>query len=210
MFWKKNKDKQNTLEQYEDLLKNGGAAYDRIASLFDAGTFVELGRFIKKTTTPFDDAPGGEFEGVVTGYGAVDGKLVFSFVQDFSRMKGAVSEAHAKKIVALYEAAVKAGAPVIGVFDSAGAKVLEGVSVLSGYGAMLKAAASASGVIPQIAVIAGVCSGSTAAVASLADVVIAAEDKGKFFTTAPGPTLKTNGTSLPDVISVAKTEGSIN
>ena len=142
--------KQNTLEQYEDLLNGGGAAYDRIASLFDAGTFVELGRFVKKRTTEFDDGQGNEFEGVVTGYGAIDGKLVFSFVQDFSRMKGAMSEAHAQKIVSVYEAAMKVGAPVIGVFDSAGAKILEGVGALSGYGAVMKAAVAASGVILRL------------------------------------------------------------
>lgn len=177
--------KQSTLEQYEDLLNGGGTAYDRIASLFDAGTFVELGRFVKKRTTEFDDGQGNEFEGVVTGYGAIDGKLVFSFVQDFSRMKGAMSEAHAQKIVSVYEAAMKVGAPIIGVFDSAGAKILEGVGALSGYGAVMKAATEASGVIPQIAVVAGICSGSSAIIASLADVVIASADGGKFYVGAP-------------------------
>lgn len=177
--------KQSTLEQYEELLAGGGAAYTRITSLFDAGTFVELGRFVKKASTRFDDEAGNEFEGVVTGYGAIDGKLAFAYVQDFSRMKGAMSEAHAKKIVAVYEAALKSGAPVIGVFDSAGAKVLEGVSVLSGYGAVMKAAATASGVIPQISIISGTCSGSAATVASLADIVIGAKDSGKFYINSP-------------------------
>ena len=174
--------KQNTLEQYEDLLAGGGTAYDRVASLFDAGTFVELGRFVKKATTEFDDAPGNEFEGVVTGYGAIDGKLVFAFVQDFSRMKGAMSEAHAKKIVAVYDAAMKSGAPVIGVFDSAGAKVLEGVAALSGYGSIMKASAQASGVIPQMAIVAGTCSGSMATVASMFDVVIGTKEASLYIT----------------------------
>ncbi|MBQ9467863.1 MAG: carboxyl transferase [Clostridia bacterium] len=200
--------KQSTLEHYEDLLNGGGAAYDRISSLFDAGTFVELGRFVKKTTTGYDEAPGNEFEGVVTGYGAVDGKLVFSFVQDLSRMKGAMSEAHAKKIVSLYDAAIKAGAPVIGVYDSAGAKVLEGVSVLSGYGSVMKACASASGVIPQIAVIAGTCSGSLAAIAEMADVVIASADSKLYVT--PPVSLKAQGDKDGGSVREAARSGAVS
>ena len=200
--------KQNALEQYEDLLNGGGAAYERIASLFDAGTFVELGRFVKKSTTSFDSEPGNEFEGVVTGYGAIDGKLVFSFVQDSSRMKGAMSEAHAKKIVSLYEAAIRSGAPVIGVFDSAGAKVLEGVSALSGYGSIMKSCAAASGVIPQIAVIAGVCSGSLAAIAEMADIVIASEDEGKLYTCAPNA-LEARGFKSAGSVKAAAENGGV-
>lgn len=177
--------KQNTLEQYEDLLANGNAAKQQITSLFDAGTFVELGRFIKKATTEFDECEGNEFEGVITGYGAVNGKLVFAFVQDFSRMKGAMSAAHAKKIVAVYDAAVKSGAPIIGVFNSAGAKLLEGIDVLSGYGSVMKAAANASGVVPQIAIVSGICSGSSATIASMADIVIGATDNGRFYINSP-------------------------
>ena len=178
-------EKQNALERYEELLASGGAAYDRLNRLFDPGTFVELGRFVKRSTTSFDKDPGTEFEGVVTGYGAVDGKLVFAYAQDFSRMKGAMSEAHAKKIVAVYDAALKSGAPVVGIFDSAGAKVLEGVSVLTGYGSVMNAAAKASGVVPQIAVVSGPCSGSSAVIAEIADVVIGAEDHGKLYINSP-------------------------
>ena len=200
--------KQNTLEQYEDLLAGGGTAYDRVACLFDAGTFVELGRFVKKATTEFDDVPGNEFEGVVTGYGAIDGKLVFAFVQDFSRMKGAMSEAHAKKIVSVYEAAMKSGAPVIGVFNSAGAKVLEGVSALSGYGAIMKASATASGVVPQIAVIAGTCSGSLATIASMADVTIAAKD-ASFYINSPFA-LKAQGEEKAGSAAYAAENGAVS
>ncbi len=200
--------KQNTLEQYESLLASS-SAYQRLDHLFDAGTFVELGRFVKKSTTEFDEEAGNEFEGVVTGYGAIDGKLVFAYVQDFSRMKGAMSEAHAKKIVAVYEAAMKSGAPVIGVFDSAGAKILEGVSVLSGYGAVMKAVASASGVIPQIAVIAGTCSGSMATVASMMDVTIAASETGKFYVTSPFA-LSAKGDKKAGTIEEAAASGAIS
>ncbi|MBQ8399326.1 MAG: carboxyl transferase [Clostridia bacterium] len=200
--------KQNTLEQYEELLAGGGTAYDRVANLFDAGTFVELGRFVKKATTEFDNEPGNEFEGVVTGYGAIDGKLVFAFVQDFSRMKGAMSEAHAKKIVAVYDSAMKSGAPVIGVFDSAGAKVLEGVAALSGYGSIMKAAAQASGVIPQIAVIAGTCSGSLATIASMSDVVIGAKS-GSLYINSPFAQ-KAKGEEKAGTIEYAAENGAVS
>ena len=200
---------KNSLSQLETLLAAGGSAYRRLELLFDAGTFVELGRFVKKATTPYDGGPGGEFEGVVTGYGAVDGKLVFAFSQDLSRMKGAMSEAHAKKIVAVYEAAMRSGAPVVGIFDSAGAKVLEGVSVLSGYGMIMKASASASGVVPQIAVIAGPCTGSAAAVASMADVVIGDAEKGKFYMNSPYA-LSKKGAADPGSIKEAAKNGEIS
>ena len=156
----------------------------RVASLFDEGTFVEIGKYAKASATEFSGASG-EFEGVVTGYGAIDGRLVFAFVQDFSRMKGAVGEMHAKKIAALYELAIKNSAPVIGVFDSAGAYVLEGVSALAGYGKIMKCVAKASGIIPQIAVVAGVCSGSLATIASMFDFVVASEKNGEFYVNPP-------------------------
>ena len=178
--------KQNTLEQYEDLLAGGGTAYDRVASLFDAGTFVELGRFVKKATTEFDDAPGNEFEGVVTGYGAIDGKLVFAFVQDFSRMKGAMSEAHAKKIVAVYDAAMKSG----------------------GYGSIMKASAQASGVIPQIAIVAGTCSGSMATVASMFDVVIGTKDASLYITSPFA--LKAKGVENAGSMAYAAENGAVS
>ena len=195
---------KNSLSQLESLLAAGGNAYRRLELLFDAGTFVELGRFVKKATTPYDGEPGGDFEGVVTGYGAVDGKLVFAWSQDLSRMKGAMSEAHAKKIVAVYDAAMKSGAPVVGIFDSAGAKVLEGVSVLSAYGSMMKASAAASGVVPQIAVIAGPCSGSAAAFASMADIVIGAKEAGKFYVNSPFALSKKGAVNAGSIEEAAK------
>jgi acetyl-CoA carboxylase carboxyltransferase component len=203
-----NKIKQETLSAYKALLENKGTAYDRLACLFDEGTFVETGRFIKRTTTEFDEAAGNEFEGVVTGYGAVEGRLVFAYAEDYSRMKGAMSEAHAKKIVSVYESALKSGAPVVGILDSVGAKVLEGVGVLAGYGAIMKAAAKASGIIPQIAIVAGNCTGSLATVASLADIVIAAEN-GKYFVNSP-ISLKADGMENAGAIMAASESGAIS
>ena len=102
----------------------------KIAALFDAGTFVETGAFMKR---------GDELTGVVCGYGAVNGKLVYAFAQDSDRKKGAIDALQAEKIAMLYSMALKNGAPVVGMFDSVGATVTDGASVLSAYGKLLKA-----------------------------------------------------------------------
>ena len=155
----------------------------RITALFDEGTFVETGAFIKRRPTEFDSGAveNDDFEGVITGYGSVGGRLVYAFSEDFYRAKGAVGEAHAKKICALYDMAIKNGAPVIGIFDSCGAYVLEGVSALSGYGKIMSAVSAASGVIPQIAVVAGACVGMSAAIAAMFDVAVAVADKTEYY-----------------------------
>ena len=106
-------------------------ARERLALLFDAGTFAEVGAYSHRIAAEFGDGAKDELEGVVTGYGAIDGRLVFAFAQDFSRMKGAVGAMHAKKICSLYDLAIKNGAPVIGIFDSAGAYIMEGVEALA-------------------------------------------------------------------------------
>ena len=167
-------------------MNDNSVAQKLISGLYDAGTFAQLGAYMKKNTTKADEGDkASDFEGVITGYGAVDGRLVFAFVQDFSRMKGAVGEMHAKKIAALYELAIKNSAPVIGVFDSAGAYVLEGVAALSGYGKIMNSVAKANGIIPQIAVIAGVCAGTMATIASMFDFVIASKQNGEFYVNPP-------------------------
>ncbi len=151
------------------------SAKRHITALFDEGTFAETGAFAHSIAAELGGSEC-ELEGVVTGYGAIDGRLVFAFAQDFSRMKGALGEMHAKKICDLYELAIKNGAPIIGIFDSAGAYVLEGVSALAGYGKIMRKVSDASGVIPQIAVIAGNCGGACATVASMFDILIGAKD----------------------------------
>ena len=159
-------------------------AKERIASLFDEGTFAETGAYAHRVAAEIGGTEG-ELEGVVCGYGAIDGRLVFAFAQDFSRMKGAVGSMQAKKICDLYDLAIKNAAPVIGIFDSAGAYVLEGVEALAGYGRIMKKVASASGLIPQIAVVAGVCGGAMATVASMFDFVVGAEKEGSFYVNPP-------------------------
>ncbi|MBQ2734383.1 MAG: hypothetical protein IJF33_00975 [Clostridia bacterium] len=159
----------------------------KIAALFDAGTFVETGAYIKRAD--------GDLTGVVSGYGAVGGKLVFAFAQDSDRQKGAFDALQAEKIVELYRMAMKNGAPVVGFFDSVGAFVYEGSAVMSAYGKVLKAVSDASGVIPQIAVINGVCSGMAATVAAMFDIVVTVKEQSKLFVNAPFITGKEVGST---------------
>ena len=156
-----------------------GTSKAKLESIFDAGTFVELGAYTKRQDSAAD------FEGVLCGYGAVSGKLAFAFVQDSGRTKGAFGERHAKKIANMYALAVKNGAPVIGVFDSAGAVVYDGAAALAAYGKFMKCVSDASGIIPQIAVVDGVCAGSSAVVASMFDFTVTIKDKSKLYVNSP-------------------------
>ena len=156
-----------------------GQSKTKLESIFDAGTFVELGAYTKRNGSESD------FEGVLCGYGAVNGELAFAFVQDSGRTKGAFGERHAKKIANLYALAVKNGAPVIGVFDSAGAVIYDGAAALAAYGKFMKCVSDASGVIPQIAIIDGVCGGASAVVASMFDLTITVKDTSKLYVNSP-------------------------
>ena len=158
--------------------KTYGLSKQRLEAIFDEGTFVELGAYTKRPETE-------ELESVVCGYGAVLGKLAFAFIQDSGRTKGAFGERHAKKIAAMYSLAVKNGAPVIGVFDSAGAVVYDGASALAAYGKLMKNISDASGIIPQIAIVDGVCGGSSAVAAAMFDFVVTVKDKSKLFVNPP-------------------------
>ncbi len=155
--------------------KTYGLSKAKLESVFDSGTFVELGAYTKRTDSETD------LETVVCGYGAVNGKLAFAFVQDSGRTKGAFGERHAKKINALYSLAIKNGAPVIGVFDSAGAVIYDGASALAAYGSLMKNISNASGIIPQIAVIDGVCGGASAVAASMFDFVVTVHGQSELF-----------------------------
>lgn len=144
----------------------------RMDVIFDEGTFAEVGAFI---------GDGEEFCPVVTGYGAVDGMLVFAFSQDYSRLHGAMGKAHAKKIYKIIDMAIEANAPVIGVFDSAGAKIDEGSDALNACGEVISSLAFSKGMIPTVAVVAGPCGGAGAVAASLCDVIIVAEKTGSLY-----------------------------
>ena len=155
--------------------KNLTVGYQKTASLFDAGSFVEIGAFIKRSG---DDKA---YDGVVCGYGSISGKLAFAFVQDSDRTKGAFDEAGARKIEMLYDMAIKNGAPVIGVFDSAGAAVLDGSATLSAYGRFISCVSRASGIIPQIAVFDGICTGMALTVANMFDLTVKVADKAELY-----------------------------
>ena len=138
-----------------------------VTALFDAGTFVEMGAFVRRRG---EDQP---YDAVITGYGSVNGKLAFAFVQDSDRKAGALDEIGADKIQKLYAQALRVGAPVIGVFDSAGAVVYDGASALSAYGRVMALCSEASGVIPQIALVSGSCTGMAASIAAMFDLTVA-------------------------------------
>lgn len=144
----------------------------RMDVIFDEGTFAEVGAFI---------GDGEEFCPVVTGYGAVDGMLVFAFSQDYSRLHGAMGKAHAKKICKIIDMAIEANAPVIGVFDSAGTKIDEGSDALNACGEVISALSFCKDVIPTVAVVSGPCGGSGAVAASLCDVIVVAEKTGSLY-----------------------------
>ncbi|MBQ7152487.1 MAG: hypothetical protein IJR83_00935 [Clostridia bacterium] len=158
--------------------KNSTVGAQRLSALFDAGTFVEIGAYLKR---PGSD----EREAVVCGYGAVNGKLVFAFSQDSDRIHGAVDEFHAKKIEETYEKAIRNGAPVIGLFDSKGAVVYDGASALSSYSTLLGCVSRASGKIVQIAIVTGVCPGLCAGCVSMFDFVLTVAGKSEIYVNSP-------------------------
>lgn len=169
-----------------DAVSNGTdlSARGRLEALFDKGTFSEIGTYVRRRAGEFDSDAKDGFEGVICGWGAVGGRLVYAFSQDISRTSGSLSEAHAKKICELYRLATENGAPVIGIFDSAGAYLPEGVRALAGYGKIMKAVSAASGVIPQIAVASGYAAGASAVICGMFDLVITTE-KGSVSVNAP-------------------------
>lgn len=161
-------------------------ARERIAMLLDEGSFVELNPFVKHRMTAFgmdqEEAPG---EGVVTGYGKIDGRLVYLFAQDFTVFGGALGEMHAMKIARVMDLAAQNGAPIIGLNDSGGARIQEGVVSLDGYGQVFYRNAIYSGVIPQISVILGPCAGGAVYSPALTDFVFMVEQTSQMFITGP-------------------------
>lgn len=161
-------------------------ARERMTLLFDEDTFVELDIFVKHRCTNFGmqkvEAPG---EGVITGYGYVEGRLVYAYAQDFTVIGGSLGEMHAAKIVKVMNNALKVGAPVVGLNDSGGARIQEGVDALSGYGQIFFANTQASGVIPQITAVMGPCAGGAVYSPALTDFVFMVDKTAKMFITGP-------------------------
>lgn len=161
-------------------------ARERINLLLDEGSFIEIDAFVKHRCTNFGmektEAPA---DGVVTGYGTIDGRLVFVYAQDFTVLGGSLGEMHANKIVKVQQMALKMGAPIIGINDSGGARIQEGVDALSGYGKIFYNNTKASGVIPQISVILGPCAGGAVYSPALTDFIFMVEGISRMFITGP-------------------------
>ena len=175
----------------------------RITSLLDANSFVEIGQSVTARSTDFNmtekKAPS---DGVITGYGVIDGNLVYVYSQDASVLNGTVGEMHAKKISALYDLAIKTGAPVIGLVDCAGMRLQEATDALEAFGGIYFKQTMASGVIPQITAVFGTCGGGMAVVPALTDFTFIEAKKGKMFVNSPNA-LDGNYTEKCDTASAA-------
>ncbi len=162
------------------------SARQRIEALVDANSFVEIGGLVTKRNTDFNmQEKAVPADGVVTGYGVIDAELVYVYSQDVTALNGSIGEMHAKKIVRLYEMAMKAGAPVVGLIDCAGVRVQEAVDALAGFGELYLSKVKASGVIPQISAILGSCGGGVAISSLLSDFTLMDSQNGKLFVNSP-------------------------
>ena len=162
-------DFMNKIQYLKELREKSSelTSYKRVNSLFDIGSFVEIDSFCKKQDN---------FTGVVCGFGTIDGIQAYCFAQDPNIDGGAMSLAQANKIKKIYELALKNGLPIIGIFDSKGAHIDEGIDSMNAFAKLINCANSLSGVVPQIAVVLGVCTGNNAVLASMSDITIMAKD----------------------------------
>ena len=161
-------------------------ARERIELLLDNGSFEEFDMFVEHRSTDFgmseSKIPG---DGVVTGWGTINGRTVFVFSKDFTVFGGSLSETHAQKITKIQDMALKARAPIVGLFDAGGARIQEGVAALGGYGEVFRRNVIASGVIPQISVIMGPCAGGDVYSPAMTDFIFMVRDTSYMFVTGP-------------------------
>jgi methylmalonyl-CoA decarboxylase subunit alpha len=159
---------------------------ERVHALLDENSFVEIGAFVTQRATNFN-LEGKELpaDGVVTGYGTIEGRLVYVYSQDATILGGAIGEMHAKKIVTLYDLALKMGAPIIGLLDSAGLRLQEATDALDAFGQIYVKQANVSGVIPQITAILGNCGGGTSIMTSLSDFTFMTKKNSKLYVNSP-------------------------
>lgn len=220
------REKQEEFQKLKKSLREGGGqkaverqhangkktARERLESLFDSGSFIETGLFVKHRCGNFGmekkESPG---EGVVTGYGTINGRLAYAAAQDFTVIGGSLGEMHADKIVKTQEAALKAGAPMICINDSGGARIQEGVDALAGYGRIFYNNTQASGVIPQISVIMGPCAGGAVYSPALTDFIFMVEKTSQMFITGPQVIAAVTGEQVTaDALGGAQTHNSIS
>ena len=195
-----NRDQIDRLRTLRDQAKLGGGeqrieqqhergkltARERLALLLDPGSFVEFDAFVTHRATDFGlDQQRYLGDGVVTGHGSIDGRTVFVFSQDFTVFGGSLSEAHAEKICKIMDLAMKVGAPIVGLNDSGGARIQEGVVSLGGYADIFLRNTLASGVVPQISLIMGPCAGGAVYSPAITDVTIMVEGTSYMFVTGP-------------------------
>lgn len=179
------------------------SARARINALLDENSFVEIGGLVTARNTDFNmnckEVPS---DGVITGYGVIDGNLVYVYSQDASVLNGTIGEMHAKKIAKMYEMAMQMGAPVIGLLDCAGLRLQEATDALNGFGEIYKMQAMASGVVPQIAAVFGNCGGGLALVPAMADFAFMEEKDAKLFINSPNA-IENNSKEKCDTSSAA-------
>ncbi len=205
------RDKQKKLKDIKEKIKLGGGkkriekqhnkgkktARERINYLLDDGSFNELNIFTANRSTELGmdekEVPG---EGVVVGYGTIDQRLVYIFSQDFTVMGGSLGEAHAQKISTIMDMALKTGAPIIGLNDSGGARIHEGVDALNGYGEIFYRNTIASGVVPQISAILGPCAGGAVYSPAITDFIFMTDQTSRMFITGPGVIKTVTGEEL--------------
>lgn len=160
-------------------------ARQRINALLDESSFVEIGGLVTARATDFNMKPAEAVsDGVITGYGVIDGKPVYVYSQDSSVLGGTIGEMHARKIVRLYDLALKTGAPVVGILDCAGVRLQEGVDAMQALGSIYAKMSEASGVIPQVTVVCGSCGGGEAVLTQLSDFTFMT-DRAKLFVNSP-------------------------
>jgi len=161
-------------------------ARERIADLFDPDTFVEIDKFVVHRSTNFGMEKNKVLgDGVVTGYGKIDGRIMYVFAQDFTVLGGSLSRANADKVVKIMDLAMKMGAPVIGLNDSGGARIQEGVESLAGYADIFYRNVRSSGVIPQISAVLGPCAGGAVYSPAITDFIMMVKDTSFMFVTGP-------------------------
>ena len=187
-------------------------ARDRIAALLDEGSFVEIDEFVTHRCVNFGlEEKVFEGDGVVTGYGTIDGRIVYVYSQDFTVLGGSLGEMHAKKICKVMDMALQNGVPVVGINDSGGARIQEAVDALSGYGNIFFRNVKASGVVPQISVIAGPCAGGAVYSPALTDFTLMVDKVGVMHITGPAVIKSVTGEDVTsEQIGGAMTHNSVS